>query len=908
MQPRADVEKKNALPIVSSLATPSTQGDGEASSIERSVFMNVLTALYTPASDEPGTAPPPPRQTVHSRKRKRRVSSYDMIQWTPEPQPDEADSSEDEQYRGGTMTDAGFGPKLLRQPLYKPHGMWAWADGLPVTNSQILLHLGDGANCVASLKKGLIGGRPVTYISRCWSIDNRLHWRGFHSELGLYKSKRYLRPLQGDIAPFLIGVHIDGISISLAMQPPHHSFWIEASPDMPQVLKERVLEAFRKLHSRGILHGDPELRHMLIGGDGRVTLIDFQESRARDPIPEMMLQKADSADFAMEIRRVMFKLDYGGARDYEWAKMRRAMDLEERNRVQRKGHYSETQHPEEDDILNPPVPLNEFKARWIQAADEPRRFVVPGQTPEQVNAAVQNFLSVISRMEAEHNAHVNNASRVLNSTERSLNGVLTPESPLHIAEQPVSRYNLRKRKASMTPEHPPVKRPHRDLKPAPTSSSLTSVDAAKGRPLAYNPFPKTTKSVSEVTSTEEDLPLASSSSLKLPNIKVRDFAFEQYDGPRGYYVPHPPTENRAGIERAKYIRTMNLTDACEMGLPYYMGDMGSCEFPSYKRRVPRGRHIALGPLKRKREEQRDPSLKESRAWKRARYLAGTTVLHDRPEPECLMSVEHLDIRGGLKILTATELETRPVPKSSVPSGTRRGILRQTPDIKTVSYELIDWPDESDHQFSPKLGPEPLPVPETEPRVILASFFDSVPRIRVYDDEGPNDGGAWCAVDGLSPPPPSSERDRGRKLAYTALRLTPPGFQQPRTRNTLPRSSNSSLLSLRPPTVSRPSVSLPQTVQGALHQPVLGSGASFQIQGLRVRKEPKRYRRTIRSRKPVSPDSDIGDERAVEALLRCHEEGEKAVEGPLRCHEEERTCVATPSGARSILRTIFGWWK
>lgn len=142
MQPRADVEKKNALPIVSSLATPSTQGDGEASSIERSVFMNVLTALYTPASDEPGTAPPPPRQTVHSRKRKRRVSSYDMIQWTPEPQPDEADSSEDEQYRGGTMTDAGFGPKLLRQPLYKPHGMWAWADGLPVTNSQILLHLG----------------------------------------------------------------------------------------------------------------------------------------------------------------------------------------------------------------------------------------------------------------------------------------------------------------------------------------------------------------------------------------------------------------------------------------------------------------------------------------------------------------------------------------------------------------------------------------------------------------------------------------------------------------------------------------------------------------------------------------------------------------------------------------------
>ena len=53
---------------------------------------------------------------------------------------------------------------------------------------------------------------------------------------------------------------------------------MEASALMPAVLEDRVVEAFIKLHERGIVHGDIVLRHILIGADARVTLIDFQAS------------------------------------------------------------------------------------------------------------------------------------------------------------------------------------------------------------------------------------------------------------------------------------------------------------------------------------------------------------------------------------------------------------------------------------------------------------------------------------------------------------------------------------------------------------------------------------------------------------------------------------------------------
>ncbi|KAJ3719685.1 hypothetical protein C8R42DRAFT_542846, partial [Lentinula raphanica] len=72
---------------------------------------------------------------------------------------------------------------------------------------------------------------------------------------------------QGICVPHVIGVFAAPAVINVVMEPPHHSFWIEASTDMPLSLKQRCVDAIAQIHSCGVLHGDIELRHMLIGGD-----------------------------------------------------------------------------------------------------------------------------------------------------------------------------------------------------------------------------------------------------------------------------------------------------------------------------------------------------------------------------------------------------------------------------------------------------------------------------------------------------------------------------------------------------------------------------------------------------------------------------------------------------------------
>ena len=173
-------------------------------------------------------------------------------------------------------------------------------------------------------------------------------------QLALYN---YLKPLQGDVLLWIIGVHALPGAISIAMESPHHSFWVEASTDMPTVLKQRCIEAFEKIYERGVLHGDAELRHMLIGGDGQVTIVDFQMSRALAPNSDAMLLRAESEELALEMRRVKYKLDYAGARKIEDEKMRRNEEREQR-RAHRIGSSAIQAHYEdalEEDIVDPPV-------------------------------------------------------------------------------------------------------------------------------------------------------------------------------------------------------------------------------------------------------------------------------------------------------------------------------------------------------------------------------------------------------------------------------------------------------------------------------------------------------------------------------------------------------------------------
>ncbi|KAF8504973.1 hypothetical protein BU17DRAFT_58178, partial [Hysterangium stoloniferum] len=86
----------------------------------------------------------------------------------------------------------------------------------------------------------------------------------------LNAASKYLRPLQGDCVPFIINVtHCLGGCFGLNQEPPHAEWWREADIFLAEEQKEAIIAAYEKLHARKVLHGDAELRHMLIGADGR---------------------------------------------------------------------------------------------------------------------------------------------------------------------------------------------------------------------------------------------------------------------------------------------------------------------------------------------------------------------------------------------------------------------------------------------------------------------------------------------------------------------------------------------------------------------------------------------------------------------------------------------------------------
>jgi len=208
-----------------------------------------------------------------------------------------------------------------------------------------------------------------------------------------------------------MGVYTRPGEIDIIMNLPHPVFWIEASPSMPMVLKDCVVEAFQKLHERGVVHGDVALRHILIGADARVTLIDFQASRADDPNEDLGLCAAYPGDKAFEMRRVKFLLNMDNARKKEFRKSKAALKRTMRNRERERQRQELLKHgitvglpldePEPlEDIKDPPVPLDELERYWMEGAnDDPRRFVVPGSSDSDVAGAVSSFLQCIQDME-----------------------------------------------------------------------------------------------------------------------------------------------------------------------------------------------------------------------------------------------------------------------------------------------------------------------------------------------------------------------------------------------------------------------------------------------------------------------------------------------------------------------------
>ena len=208
-----------------------------------------------------------------------------------------------------------------------------------------------------------------------------------------------------------MGVYTLPGKIDIAMDLPHPVFWMEASASMPVVLKDRVVDAFQKLHGRGIVHGDVALRHILIGADTRVTLIDFQASRADDPNEDLGLEGTYPGEKELEMRRVKFLLDVDHTRQKEFRKSKAAHKRSARNKARAQRRRDMLRHgitaglPVDEpvplgDIHGPPVPLDELERYWMEDAnDDPRRFIVPGSSETDVARAISSFLQQIRDME-----------------------------------------------------------------------------------------------------------------------------------------------------------------------------------------------------------------------------------------------------------------------------------------------------------------------------------------------------------------------------------------------------------------------------------------------------------------------------------------------------------------------------
>ncbi|KAF8559260.1 hypothetical protein OG21DRAFT_1480645 [Imleria badia] len=129
-----------------------------------SEFFHVLTAPYNSPQQFPSfhTAKPRPGHAQRCRA---------TINWTDSVPTQSTPSS-----------SSSHPPSLPHQPIYQPHGRWAWTHGLPIDDPKQLLSLRKGAQCSASIDSGSVAGKEIKYICRKWKMSKQKEWYGFYSE------------------------------------------------------------------------------------------------------------------------------------------------------------------------------------------------------------------------------------------------------------------------------------------------------------------------------------------------------------------------------------------------------------------------------------------------------------------------------------------------------------------------------------------------------------------------------------------------------------------------------------------------------------------------------------------------------------------------------------------------------
>ncbi|CAL1695968.1 unnamed protein product [Somion occarium] len=687
-------------------------------------------------------------------------------------------------------------PKRERkqQILYVPHGRWEFVKDMQGINSMTIANITQNRIRSVVIAEGQFGDLVIPHIIKRWHHGVSNNRKGFFSELALYKAQQYLKPLQGDVVPHIIGVYATDEGLDVKMELPHSSFWIEASSKMPEVLKERCVQAYMKIHSRGVLHGSVELRHMLISPDANVSIVDFHRSRALDPKPEVGIAAAKPEEFEMELRKVMYKLDYRNARvtetlRYHKARRRREFNLASQRYTETYGVPTEEQPETEDEKNTPPPSDEEWTSSWAVNLDhQPKRFEMKDQTQDELEAAWKDFNELLYHLEGDY--WVRMYKPMFRQTETKAEAEFRPAvkrkaialpddnppnkrlrssspTPSTISEQSDSTIETAATTSSTTEDMSSTDCPspsrsetlpltevaasgHLPTDPSPEFSSeseseseselsFTLSSAADSPPKMTAPeedYPvpfvcveHNSSSIEEIA--EEDLPTVSCSSTSTSKEpKVRDYAYIPYDGPKGYYFPYPPMETRAALDRIISIRTQNAGRCVGEGLPYRFSDIRL--MLGWSQTPPRGSDstVALGNMKRKREEIL--ALDTAERPKKKPRLEILDIPHDPslgPDPAYGVGSTFLDLPGKRFLSKDEFLERQKPNKGKGPAagkGKLKSILKPTKPVKTVSYAKEDWPDDPEAPLSPKLMPEKIAIRTTEFRAVMNSVVD--PRI------------------------------------------------------------------------------------------------------------------------------------------------------------------------------------
>ncbi|TFK87776.1 hypothetical protein K466DRAFT_521908 [Polyporus arcularius HHB13444] len=619
----------------------------------------------------------------------------------PAPISSHEDDSDDEEE---VVRDDECPMELQSRFVYVPPPAWQWAAHHSLSHVRLLNPLSVTPMCKTNLMRGLMGYHPVTFIERRWTRAMHPSQTGLFKELKLFSSDAYLRELQGIVVPNLINVYDDIHSVSLLFEPPHPSFWMTASKDMPWILKKRVVDAYLKLHEHGILHGSPELHNIFIGADCRVSLFDFSKAGVRGGIPALGLANSRSRSHTnWELREVMYKLDFEGARVRETAKFRRAEIQKERDYARDQMKYMKSQRvvdddeeigpdemPNQDDREEPAPPRTLWKS-WeesVENAPPSFRIIVPGQSSEQLAAAEQEFKARVKELEEEW--------KRVSATPLFAH---TPEFPLPVpiaqpyfdveesSFAPVKESRKRKVSPDAVNAQPPAKRHRREQGssvPSPAAGpvfeySSSTYSTGTSETLLRAPSTRTSRA-------------ASKQRAGTPPVKSRDFASEPYDGPRGYYVPHPPTEYIMTANRTAHILNCNALEYGRLGIPFFRGDIPNVHPPLYRRSNEKATSGSLGVQKRKIADMvNQHDWIEDRDAKRQRYEEERRAsLKEKGRP--------IRISDTISYAEAPRYhrgnDTRTSPYLSEPLHNilqvGRGILKKTPPVKLVSYDLMKW--------------------------------------------------------------------------------------------------------------------------------------------------------------------------------------------------------------------------